>query len=230
MTLYNNSVHYYQEPFFTKRFNDMAAYYGKFAYNSRSGYSIGSRDQVSSENMISLYTPDGTMASHRQKIHTIETTSEHMSSWHTPFANDPETRITTHVLPLEDGFHVRIHKVELARPYVVVEGGFSIGVLDDNFEAGQGLVRCGSQVSTIAVRADVACVLENEASHPGMHLLKPRSLYPCYRTGTVEPGTYLFGTTAYYSTDGMLEQETPVIQLGDMVTVSYKNTTITFSI
>lgn len=230
VTLYNNSVHYYQEPFFTKRFNDMAAYYGKFAYNSRSGYSIGSRDQVSSENMISLYTPDGTMASHRQKIHTVKTTPQHMISWHIPFANDPATCITTHVLPLEDGYHVRIHKVELSQPYVVVEGGFSVGVEDDDFLAGAGIVRRGKQVSTIAVSGTVTGELGNEAAHPGMHLLKPRSLYPCWRTGVLEPGTYVFATTVYYSTDGTLEKDTPTICLEDSVSVRYKDTNITFSL
>lgn len=223
VTLFNNSIHYYQEPFFIKRFNDVAAYYSKFAYNSRSGYSIGSRDQVSSENMISLYTPDGSMASHRQRIHTVSTSAEHMVSWHIPFANDPQTKITTHILPLEDGYHVRVHKVTLSREYIVLEGGFSIGVEDDLFYAGPGEVRWGRQVSTIAVTSTVPCLLDSEAAHPGMHLLKPRSIYPCYRTKVLSPGTYIFATAVYYSTDGTREESSPEIRLGEDVIITYKN-------
>lgn len=221
VTLYNNSVHYYQEPYFTKRFNDMAAYYGKFAYNSRSGYSIGSRDQVSSENMISLYTPNGRMASHRQEIHTIRTDPEEMVSWHRPFANDPDTKIISHVIPLDNGFHVRVHKVILSRPYMVLEGGFSVGILDDNFYAGAGKVVRGRELSTISVVSDVPCTLENEAAHPGMHLLKPRSIYPCYRTEALEAGTYRFAATVYYATDGKTEEPPQVAMDEHGVTIRY---------
>lgn len=225
VTLFNNSVHYYQEPFFTKRFNDMAAYYGKFAYNSRSGYSIGSRDQVSSENMISLYTPDGRMASHRQQIHTVYTRPEHMVSWHTPFSNDPDTVITTHLLPLDDGYHVRVHKVTLSQPYLVCEGGFSVGVLDDDFSAEAGVVRCRGQYSSIAVTASVPCTLCSEASHPGMHLLKPRAIYPCYQSGILERGTYIFAAAVYYSTDGRQEEPAPQIAINEnTVTICYRDT------
>ena len=230
VTIFNNSVHYYQEPFFTKRFNDMAGYYSKFAYNSRSGYSIGSRDQVSSENMISLYTPDGHMASHRQDIHPVSNEAEHLVSWHTPFSNDPDTVITTHVLPLGNGYHVRVHKVELSREYLVVEGGFSVGVLDDNFFAGEGEVSCGEQVSTIAAVSSVPCTLGNEASHPGMHLLKPRAIYPCYRTDVLPKGSYLFASVVYYSTDGKKEESSPAVTVSDgSVTVSYEGKTVTIN-
>jgi len=228
VTIFNNSVHYYQEKFFTHRFNDMAGYYSKFAYNSRSGYSIGSRDQVSSENMISLYTTDGRMASHRQYINTVSNDPEHLVSWHTPFSNDPETVITTHVLPLDDGYHVRVHKVELSGEYIVLEGGFSVGVLDDNFFVGKGEVRCEKQVSTIDVTATVNCTLTNEASHPGMHLLKPRAFYPCYKTGALNKGTYYFAATVYYSTDGKKEEQKPEINIENgIVTVSYNGKTKT---
>ena len=227
VTIYNNSVHYYQEDYFTKRFNDMAAYYGKFAYNSRSGYSIGTRDQVSSENMISLYTADGRMASHRQEIFPISNQKEHLISWHRPFSNDPETKIITHLVPLEDGYHVRIHVVTLSREYFVLEGGFSIGLLDDDFFAGKGIVTYKNQVSTISVISDVHCELGNEAAHPGMHLLKPRSIYPCYQSDILQAGTYYFATIVYFSTDGKTEEMKPNIRFGSSnIYVSYKGTDI----
>lgn len=214
VTLFNNAVHYYQEEFFTKIFNDMAAYYGKFAYNSRSGYSISSRDQVSSENMITLYTPDGRMSSHRQEIHTISTDADCMVSWHRPFSNDENTVIKSWVIPLEEGFHVRVHEVKLSQRYIVLEGGFSVGVTDDAFDAGAGFVRRDNEISMISVTADVPANLESEAAHPGMHTLKPRSIYPCYRTNVLPAGRYRFATTVYYATDGIVE-EFPKVQLTD---------------
>lgn len=222
VTLFNNSVHYYQEPFFNKRFNDMAGYYSKFAYNSRSGYSISTRDQVSSENMISLYTPDGSMASHRQKIHTLKTEPSCLVSWHQPFSNDPDTRIKTWIIPLPDGFHVRIHEVVLSQPYMVLEGGFSVGVFDDHFYAGAGKVSAGDEISTISVLSDVPCTLANEAAHPGMHLLKPRSLYPCYRTRPLPAGAYRFAVTVYYATDGRQEVPPRITMRADRVKISYR--------
>lgn len=225
VTIYNNSVHYYQEAYFSKRFNDMAAYYGKFAYNSRAGFSIGTRDQVSSENMISLYTPDGCMASHRQKIHTVSTAPECMRSYHYPFSNDSDTVIRTAVLPLSDGYHVRIHTVHLSRPYRVVEGGFSVGVQDDDFTAGKGTVRYREQISRISVVSDVPCTLANEAVHPGRHLLMPRAIYPCYRTGVLPAGTYRFAVTVCFVTDGREEEPPLVTMRGGRVTVSFKGKT-----
>ena len=35
-----------------------------------------------------------------------------------------------------------------------------------------------------------------------MHLLKPRAIYPCYQSGILERGTYIFAAAVYYSTDG----------------------------
>ena len=226
VTLYNNSLHYYQEPFFTKRFNDMAGYYSKFAYNSRSGYSISTRDLVSAENMICLYTPDGRMASHRQEIKTISTSPDGMVSEHIPFSNDPGTVIRTHMIPLNGGYHVRVHEVTLSQRYMVQEGGFSIGVLDDQFSAGDGQVRNGNEISFIDVIADVPCKLGNEAAHPGMHLLKPRSVYPCYTTQVLEKGTYYFAVTVCYVTDGQIGSA-PRIQLGsEGIAIEHEGTSI----
>lgn len=284
VTLYNNSVHYYQEEFFSKRFNDMAGYYSKFAYNSRSGYSISSRDTVSSENMISLYTPDGRMASHRQEIQTIRTTAEVLVSRQIPFSNDPGTKIVTWLLPLTDGYHVRIHKLLLSQSYRVVEGGFSIPLRDDGFTAENGVVRYGRQISRIdawgerigsvsgcaGARTDLAdgrsgggtaveredagqvgvCVARDQnrtegrdaegehaglripikkgsaAAHPGMHLLAPRSIYPCYETENLPAGEYLFVAVVCYVTDRTIPDEAggeaPVVtRSGTAVCVAY---------
>lgn len=202
VTIYNNSLHYYQEPFFTKRFNDMAGYYSKFVYNSRSGYSLSTRDLVSAENMICLFTPDGRMFSHRQEIKTISTSSDLLVSEHIPFSNDPATKIRTSIVPLQDGWHVRVHEVELSQSYLVMEGGFSVGVLDDAFSATAGQVSYGKEISRLEVVSDVPCKLASDAAHPGMHLLKPRSYYPCYTTQVLPAGTYRFACAVCYVTDG----------------------------
>lgn len=228
VTLYNNSIHYYQEKYFSKRFNDMAGYYSKFAYNARSGYSISTRDTVSSENMISLCTPDGRMISHRQEIETIDTTEELLISRHIPFSNDKETVITSWILPLADGYHVRLHRLCLSQSYRVVEGGFSVGLRDDGFTAEDGVVRCGAQISVIdawgiaAGRAEaagdsdrIAIKKDSRAVHPGMHLLAPRAIYPCYETKALPAGEYLFAAVVYYVTDGIMPERPPVVTWKD---------------
>lgn len=65
LTLYNNTAHYMQNHKKTQWFLDMAGFYSKFAYHSRAGFGISTRDSVSIDNMISLVTPDGAMESHR---------------------------------------------------------------------------------------------------------------------------------------------------------------------
>lgn len=231
ITLFNNSVHYYQEQYFDRRFNDMAGYYSKFAYNSRSGYSISTRDMVSVENMISLGTPDGRMTSHRQAIETIATSKELLISGQIPFSNDPETRITTWLLPLADGYHVRIHRLCLSQSYRVTEGGFSIGLRDDGFTAEDGVICYGAQISAIDAEfrrltgeepIRPAIKKSSKAAHPGMHLLAPRSICPCYETGDLPAGEYVSAVTVYYVTDGMMPENAPVITWnGNVISVTY---------
>lgn len=219
VTIFNNSIHYYQKPYFVDFFNDMAGYYSKFAYNSRSGFSLSTRDLVSSENMISLFTPDGQMGSHRQGVHTISTSPDHMVSWHTPFSNDQETKIVTHIVPLDNGYHLRVHEVRLSQEYIVMEGGFSVGILDDNFTAGDGEVRARNQISQIHVVSNVECRLGNEAVHPGMHLLMPRAIYPRYSTGVLKAGDYCFASLIYFSTDGIVESVPKIVLTDGYVSV-----------
>lgn len=222
---YNNSVHYYQNDFFGHRFNDMAGYYGKFVYNSRSGFGISTADNVSSDNMISLYTPDGRMVSHRRKIEENQIKDGVMISSHIPFSNDAETKIKSFVLPLKDGWHLRVHKVSLSQPYIVCEGGFSVGIRDDAFSAEENTVCYGSTESKIAVFSEVKTKYDIHRIHPGMHLLKPQAMYPVYKTDELQKGEYLFAVLVGFSTDGkeltvpktVIEGNTVTVKQGDTV-------------
>ena len=230
VTLYNNGLHYYQNEFFGHRFNDMAGAYSKFAYNSRSGFALSAVDQISSDNMISLYTPDGTMVSHRRRILDPEMKGGVMKSRHLPFSNDPETEITTYMLPLDDGFHVRVHKIKLSRPYKVCEGGFSIGVRDDGYKMCGNKALYGNAVSTITTVTEAPFSYRIAASQPGMHLLSPQAIYPSYMTETLDRGEYVFLTTVYFSTDGNEETHPEIEFDGKTVTVKQNGNAKTFEI
>lgn len=212
VTLYNNSVHYYQSKFFGHRFNDMACYYSKFAYNSRSGFGISTADNVSLDNMIALYTPDGRMVSHRRKIEDNYIKDGVMISTHTPFSNDSETKIKSYVLPLIDGWHLRVHKVSLSQPYFVYEGGFSVGIRDDGFIVDQNSIAYGQVQSQIIVKSNLPTSYDIHRIHPGMHLLQPQALYPVYKTECLEKGEYIFATLVCFTTNGS-KQIAPKVEI-----------------
>jgi hypothetical protein len=223
VTLYNNALHYYQDAQFRHRFNDMAGSYSKFAYNSRAGYALSTADLVSKDNMISISTPDGTMVSHRRRIIDNRIEDGVMISSHIPFANDPETVITTHMLPLSDGWHVRAHKVKLSMPYSVCEGGFSVGIKNDGFKIDKNTVRYENKVSKIEVVTSCSAKYLHAAAQPGMHLLCPQSIYPTYCTGVLEAGEYIFVSAVYFSTDGKEEPSPKLTLENNLVKVEYKN-------
>ena len=221
VTLYNNSLHYYQYAQFKHRFNDMAGSYSKFAYNSRSGFGLSTADLVSSDNMISLSTPDGTMVSHRRRI--VESSIEDgiLVSSHTPFSNDAGTKIKTWLLPLGDGWHVRVHKVTLSQKYSVCEGGFSIGIKDDSFKIKGNLLIYGNYVSKIEVCATCNTKYAVNRVQPGMHLLCPQAQYPVYQTEVLDAGEYIFATAVYFSTDGKEEPSPKITLEQDSLTVEH---------
>lgn len=217
VTLFNNSLHYYQgQP---SNFNDMGSYYSKFAYNSRAGFSIATIDSPSPDNMISLRTADGTMNSHRKKIYDMEYEDGILISKHTPFSNDPATVIKTWLLPLWSGFHVRVHKVTLANPYSVREGGFAIGNDTDDFKTAPHEARFDGKVSYIDGVGTAPLSFTIARPAPGMHLLMPQALCPIWYTDVLAPGEYIFATSVCLATDGVVENKPEVKIEGNVVTV-----------
>jgi len=219
VTLYNNALHYYQNEFFAHRFNDMAGSYSKFVYNSRSGFGLSAADLVSFDNMISLYTPDGTMVSHRKRILDGEIVDGVMISKHIPFANDPQTYIKTWMIPLADGWHVRVQKVVLAQPYIVNEGGFSIGVRDDSYKMNGNILTYKNYISKVETVATCDFDYGIARTQPGMHLLSPQALYPAYATKVLDKGEYIFASAFYFTTDGKDEPSPDITIEGSTVTV-----------
>ena len=216
VTLFNNSLHYYQSLAYT--FNDMAGLYSKFAYNSRSGFTLSTRDIVAIDNMISLATKNMEMVSHRQAINDIGYEDGIMFSTHTPFANDPATTIKTWLIPLWSGFHVRVHKVKLNSPYIIREGSFSVGIDSDAFNTDvlAHTATFGKHVSYIDTVSDVPVKYIIMRAHPGMNSHKPHCLIPIYSTELLEPGEYVFATTLCFTTDGVIENN-PVVSVKDGV-------------
>jgi hypothetical protein len=229
VTLFNNAMHYFQQK--NVGFNDMCGYYSKFCYNSRAGFAISSRDKASFDNMISLCTEDMTMSSLRGKINTVYSDKELLVSYHIPFSNDPDTRITTYLLPLSKGYHVRVHKVALSQPYTVREGGFCIGVRDDAYTYSDSTLRHGNKVSKISVRGNCKTSAVLQRIHPGMHNLAPMAYYPTWQsTDMLDKGEYIFATTVFFS-DGKIPTEEPaVIVDGNTVTVSFDGKTKTLNL
>ena len=219
VTLFNNAIHYFQKG--NHGFNDMCGYYSKFCYNSRAGFALSTRDKAGFDNMISLYTPGQTMTSLRGKIHTVESSKECLISYHIPFDNDPETTIKTWILPLSQGYHVRVHRVTLSRPYGVREGGFSIGVTDDAIQSRNGTLIYGNTVSRINVVASADTKFDLQRIHPGMHNLRPHAYYPTWKTKTLPAGEYVFATTVFFSTDKHPKEEPTVLLQDNTVTVRF---------
>ena len=228
VTLFNNAIHYFQT--INYAFNDMCGYYSKFCYNSRAGFALSTRDKPSFDNMISLFTADRSMTSLRGRIHTLSSAKEQLVSYHIPFANDQETRITTWTLPLSKGYHVRVQKVELSRPYQVREGGFCIGVTDDGWRYENGVLTYGDTVSSIRVVSNTETKFELQKIHPGMHNLRPHAYYPAWRTAELPAGTYLFATTVFFSTKEK-PQAAPEVKIdGNTVTVRFGDTERTVTV
>jgi hypothetical protein len=215
VTLYNNTANYLQENRKTQWFLDMAGFYSKFAYNTRTGFGISTRDSVSSDNMISLITPDGTQESHRFGFEDRGTNEDGniLYSCHKPFSNDPETRIETAVLIIQPGLDVRVHKVTVSQPYTVLEGGFCVPLWDDRRKVDtvaqqitvgtdvfkSRLIACGTAERTVAVRQ----------VQPGMNLMAPMAVYPSAEAFLTVKGSYIFATVCAFG--GKLPKSMPEI-------------------
>ena len=227
VTIYNNHFQYYQNGRYCNPFNDMAGYYDKFAYNSRSGFAISTRDNCSCDNMISLSTRDCSMASHRWGFTDLGCRDGVMISEHTPFSNDPATVIRTFMLPLEGGWHMRVHRVKLSQEYIITEGGFSIGLWDDYRESGSDgagfMLKNRRLKSYMQTSATVKCGYCEKRPQPGMHLNAPFAAYPAYVTAPLEAGEYIFASIfGIHDADVrtqpptvLLDQEEVVLRLGE---------------
>lgn len=229
ITVYNNVAQYYQNGIYNNPFNDMAAYYCKFAYNSRAGFAIGSRDRLSFDNMISLQTPDCSMASHRWGFTDMGRSGDILLSAHVPFANDCNTHIETAVLPLPDGSHIRLHKVTLSQEYIVREGGFSIGLWDDYHTCAimnnSVCVENGELFSSLKAVASVPFRLTEKNPQPGLHILAPHACYPCYITDKLPKGIYYFASAYRISSEE--EYVLPRLDLQPDRLIVWQNGTIT---
>lgn len=198
VTVLNNHFQYYQNGIYCNPFNDMAGYYNKFAYNSRSGFAVSTRDCVSADNMICLTTRDCAMTSHRWGFTDLGEENGFMVSEHLPFSNDRATVIRTWMRPLANGWHVRVHRVTLSQEYGIHEGGFSIGLWDDYRESradGCGFAVWNRElISHIVTTASVPIKYAVRRPQPGMHLLAPFAAYPVYQTELLPSGEYWFAS------------------------------------
>jgi len=155
--------------------------------------------------MIGLMTQDQAMCSHRYGFTNLGERDGWMVSRHTPFSNDPETVITTWLKPMGGGYHARKHEVVLSRPYYVLEGGFPLGLWNDDFrtqEMDGGIAFVADGVSAIWTKAAVGIEFGVAASHPRTHMLAPLARYPRFMTRELcAAGKYMFESLFYFSSD-----------------------------
>ena len=227
ITLFKNIQSYYSETGWRARYNDMAGYYNKFVYNSRAGFAISSADTLAADNVISLEFPDSTIASRRFGFTDLGINDGVLVSQHTPFYNDKNSVITSYVLPLKDGFHLRAHKIVLDNEYRVIEGGFSVGSYDDGAieEKNEAFVayRYKNRYSALYTVSETPFKYEIRYNMPGLHILAPQSAYPAYVTDILAKGTYYFASVFYFTT-GEISAEKPEITInGNEVYVKYKD-------
>ncbi len=214
ITMYNNAAQYVLHGRLTHHFGDMRAWYGKFAYNSAAGFACSTPDTLAYDSMISLQTPDETMASHRVGFTVCEKTGDVLHSVHTPFSNDPDTLIETWLLPL-DAYHVRAHRIVLSREYRVREGGFALGRWDDDCETAlaEDFASVSNSRYTSAMRVWCSCPVTvfRESSQAGYHLYAPLASYPAWRTAVLPAGEYHVITVCAVFPKGHEEELPPPI-------------------
>ena len=234
VTLYNNTAHYLQDQQKTQWFLDMAGFYSKFAYNSRAGFGISTRDEVSADNMIVLLTPDGTMESHRMGFEVLGTEQEGkvLVSKHQPFSNDAKTYITSKVLILSPEMHMRMHKVVLSQPYRVREGGFCVPQKTDlkhtQCTADTACVQADNFGSLLKTTGTVTQTLQVRSVQPGMHLLAPMACYPAWQSDVLAAGIYYFASLLALGTQ--LPATLPQLDIsGENVVVQSENNQFTIS-
>ncbi len=234
VTVYNNVFQYQKNGAYANRFNDMAAYYGKFCYNSRAGFAVSSRDLTASDSMLSLITRDGSMISHRWSFVDLGREGDVMISEHTPFSNDPETTVKTWMLPLDGSLNVRIHRVRLSREYALREGGYAIGLWSDyrecSEESGIFSIRNETQMSIVKTVATTDFKYVNKQPQPGMFSSAPLAVYPAFDTDVLGAGEYIFAS-AFAVFDVGADYELPSITIeGGRVNVSYKERKVSVDI
>jgi len=234
VTLFNNTSTYFQEVM-GNFFNDMASYYSKFCYNSRSGFAVATPDRPSYDNNFVLFTPDLSMYSTRKRMFDMGYVDGVLISEHKPFYNDSETAVKSWVVPLYDGYHIRAHRVTLSQKYIVGEGGFSVGAYNDenvfditdrhcSVKSSSGLKSSVSSVATC--RLNFSC----EEQQPGSHILAPISFVPAYNTDILEPGVYYFASVFFFTSDKVPDKYPEISLKGSMLSLCYKEITKTINL
>ena len=99
------------------------------------------------------------------------------------------------------------------------EGGFCIGVRDDNYKIKGNAFVYNDYISKIETVASCDIKYFVNSAQPGMHLLSPQSFYPAYKTDVLEKGEYIFASAFYFATDGKEEISPKIAIQGNKVTV-----------
>ncbi len=199
VSLYNNSCYVK-----VGGFGSTNEFYGKFVYNSRSGFGTSTRDWVASDNMISLMTKDKLLTSHRAMFKDLGEKNGVFYSEHVPFSNDKFSKIKTALLPLDFGFHLRAHKVKLAKKYVILEGGFSVGkkIDEETVFKGNNWMSVAADGGTSLIYSYLSDEINFQVRkiHPDAHILYPLAIYPAYVSAAeLDKGEYLFISVFYYT-------------------------------
>jgi len=218
VTMYNNTAQYYLNGLKTHKFGNLSCWYSKFSYNSASGFGCSGVDNISSDCMISLMTPDNAMTSHRLGFEDSGYENGVLHSKHIPFSNDINSVIETWSLPM-DGVSVRVHKVKLSQPYYVLEGGYALPRWDDYKpeEIGADFSKVSNYEYTSVLKgvSEAEVIFKTDTPQAGFHMYAPLGSYPVYITEKpLAAGEYIFASASSVMKKGK-ESEMPEIKISD---------------
>ncbi|THF74930.1 DUF2264 domain-containing protein [Cohnella fermenti] len=186
-----------------------SAKYEKFAYSTAFGFSVPKAEWGVAQGAF-----DSTLAlSERDNLFRVRRCNEETridgrllySRWK-PWA-DVEVR-TWIVAGLPR--HLRIHRIDSARPLDVAEGGFALGLQDDTLALAEGAKAVASGALGTSAIVSHAGFERAEAVHaqPNTNVLHPRTVIPTLR-GSLEPGVHWLVSEVYGEPGGRQDPGSP---------------------
>lgn len=168
------------------------AKYSKLVYSSKFGFSVSKGSlyytQGGFDNCLALSEND---LYYRSKLTTTsyEILADRVINVWQPW---DDVTIKSTVIPLGQGWHIRVHDIETARQLNAVEGGFAVPFTDDNtIKITEEMVRCENTIGITQMQAikgfDEAKMIRME---PNTNLFFQCSNHPSLKATDLMPGTH----------------------------------------
>lgn len=201
--------------------NHAAQKYSKFAYSARFGFCVShsnySIEKTACDSMLMLSEGDNYWRE-RRDVTDIETGANWLRSrWH-PW---PDVAVTSTLIHLEGGWHIRVHRIESPRQLQAVEGGFSIpcfGEWDALAETTSEGTNPAESAAIYGENASRIIALEQHSVRhgtvirlaPNLNLRYPSAAVPAL-AGTAAAGTTLWACAVRAGDRETVRAETPPV-------------------